>query len=533
MRGARPNASVAAQCRSGGFQPLGMEGVRSAVGQQRSASLPDPADRRGLDGNASPAGAMSGPALMPTRRDFLRVSATGIAAAALVPCGVRAADAPAAPSSAPLDDAAAIRAGLAAAVAKNLEPSATQKPYPGHFCIVSDGRGFGAENTWPGLDSWQMAGAYLLLGRTQLVVDYFKFVRAAQRKDGNIPFAIFSGDEPPSAESLRTYLRRLRYPQDVFTYDPHVAPYRSRKWVGLFHHWIAQANPLGALGTTSHILTAAEIFSFTHDVVWLADNLASLEAAARFLLTRRSENGLISGSGFYLESPPRREWDGVAQCYVAHAWRKFAALCDALGNKAMLAAEFRGAADALAQKFRDTFWRGDHFGEYVHPQRGLVDSHGVSDVNWAAAAFDLATPAQADALWPRMMAATSLWHGDMPTLTVSKPFSYEEWEWWESQEDVGFAHTRGPLYDVAAMGRVWYLEVQACLKRGEKKRVRDSVVKVCRRGLADDGFWFERYHPLQVAKTDATGPKGYCEYPAILARTVLGNPQIFPEAAQR
>ena len=30
--------------------------------------------------------------------------------------------------------------------------------------IVADGHWFGAENTWPGLDSWQMAGAYLVFG---------------------------------------------------------------------------------------------------------------------------------------------------------------------------------------------------------------------------------------------------------------------------------------------------------------------------------------------------------------------------------
>ena len=75
---------------------------------------------------------------------------------------------------------------------------------PGHFSITADGAAFGADNTWPGLDSWQMAGAYLHLvsapgictwylhlvsapgictwylhlGRQQLVLDYFDFVRA-------------------------------------------------------------------------------------------------------------------------------------------------------------------------------------------------------------------------------------------------------------------------------------------------------------------------------------------------------------------
>jgi len=32
-----------------------------------------------------------------------------------------------------------------------------------------------------------MTGAFLLLGRTRMVLDYFDFVRDSPRKDGNIP----------------------------------------------------------------------------------------------------------------------------------------------------------------------------------------------------------------------------------------------------------------------------------------------------------------------------------------------------------
>ena len=85
-----------------------------------------------------------------------------------------------------------IRAGVEAAIARNLIPSATEQQCPGHLVITADGVGYGSDTTWPGLDSWQMTGAYLLLGRTRLVLDYFEFVRASQRKDGNVPFAIFS-----------------------------------------------------------------------------------------------------------------------------------------------------------------------------------------------------------------------------------------------------------------------------------------------------------------------------------------------------
>src|SRR6476660_1941719 len=84
-----------------------------------------------------------------------------------------------------------IRAGVAAAIQKNILPAAVETAYPGHFQIAADGSSYGGDATWPGLDSWQMAGAYLLLGRSRLAMDYFDFVWASQRKDGNVPFAIF------------------------------------------------------------------------------------------------------------------------------------------------------------------------------------------------------------------------------------------------------------------------------------------------------------------------------------------------------
>ncbi|MDB6167911.1 MAG: hypothetical protein JWM88_775, partial [Verrucomicrobia bacterium] len=171
----------------------------------------------------------------------------------------------------------------------------------------------------------------------------------------------------------------------------------------------------------------------------------------------------------------------------------------------------------------------DHFAEYVHPQRGVIDLHGLSDVNWAAVAHAVATPGQQDALWPRLMSEPAFWRGDMPTQTVSKPFAYREWEFFSAHEDVGFAIPVGQLYDVAAMGRVWFLEWQACVRRREFTRLRESVVKVCQAGLKDGGSWHERYHPLEAGGVDFTGPRGYGEYPAILVRAVLGNPQVFAD----
>lgn len=209
-----------------------------------------------------------------------------------------------------------VRAGLDAAINKNLIPAATEQAYPGHFNISADGAAYGGNTTWPGLDSWQMAGAYLLLGRARLVLDYFDFVQASQREDGNIPFAIFPGETRPD----KTYLSGMKYPEDLFTYKPPkrdgLAPYsqETHDWMRLFVHWQRKANPLSTLGPICYILTAAEIFDTTKSPSWLKGKLPSLESAAKYLLSRKSENGLISGSDFM--SSFRRGTNGMASTNV-------------------------------------------------------------------------------------------------------------------------------------------------------------------------------------------------------------------------
>src|SRR4051812_26758536 len=74
-----------------------------------------------------------------------------------------------------------IRRGVREAIERTLLPAATEKAYPGHFNVVADGSHYGGDHTWPGLDSWEMAGAYLWFGKLDLVRGYFDFVRASQR----------------------------------------------------------------------------------------------------------------------------------------------------------------------------------------------------------------------------------------------------------------------------------------------------------------------------------------------------------------
>jgi hypothetical protein len=415
---------------------------------------------------------------------------------------------------------AEIRAGVESAVVKNLLAAATEVYYPGHFTISADGQAYGNDTTWPGLDSWQMAGAYLLLGRTRLVLDYFDFVRASQRKDGNIPFAIFSGATQPGG-----CLRGLKQPDDVFTYKP---PKRdglppssqvSRAWIGLFKHWHPK-DPLGALGPVCYILTATEIYDSAGSLPWLRERLPSLEAAAKYLLTMKAANGLIGGAGFYMELPARYDWDGVTQCYVIRAFRELARMYGAAGEAASRS-HWSTCADRLTEVFVSLFWRKDHFGEYIHPQRGLVDLHGLSDVNWAAVAFGIAVGKNLELLWPRLLKESGFWLGDMPTQNVSRPLAYQKWEY---DEPLPVAAT--PLNDVAAMGRVWYLEALACQRMKAEDRLRESVRKVCRAANVD-GYWRERYHPRSNGTVAPAGAEKYCEYAAVLVRVVLGNRDAF------
>ena len=267
-------------------------------------------------------------------------------------------------------------------------------------------------------------------------------------------------------------------------------------------------------------MTAAEIFEATGSQPWLKERLKSVDFAANFLLTMRQPSGLIGGSGFYLEAPPREGCDGVTQCYAVQAFRQLAKLWRGAGDQGK-AAEWSGQADRLAKTFRDLFWREDHFGEYIHPAHGLVDTHGLSDVNWGAVAFSLTDDRQLERLWPRLIAEPAFWLGDMPTQVVTKPFAYEAWESSRSTDCPA-----EPLNDVAAMGRVWYLEALACQRMKARARLVDGVRKVCR-AASGTGYWRERYHPKPDGSVSPDGSQKYCEYAAVLARVVSGNRELF------
>jgi hypothetical protein len=206
---------------------------------------------------------------------------------------------------------------------------------------------------------------------------------------------------------------------------------------------------------------------------------------------------------------------------VIHALRELARVVKAAGFKPESDAWLNDAADDLTKSFIAEFWRNDHFAEYIHLEHGLVDSHGLSDVNWAAVAFGVATDEHLKKLWPRLIEEKGFWLGGMPTLTVTKPFAYEGWE-----QNFGPPCPVPPLNDVAAMGRAWYLDAMACKRMKAHDRLIESARKVCKAAKAD-GFWRERYHPQKDGTVKAAGAPKYCEYPAVLVRVVLGTPEVF------
>ena len=252
-----------------------------------------------------------------------------------------------------------IRTGVTAAIFRNLLPAAGETQYPGHFSISADGAAFGGGyKPGPGLDSWQMTGAYLLLGRHQLVLDYFAFVRASQRPDGNIPFAIFPGSSQSDGKSCgrgipKMYLRTCH--RSEWMHPPvesnDAAVDRSVRALAIACQSVECAG--------SGLLTCSLRRRFTtqNRITTLAPQtfMPSLIAAAKYVRGRSSEHGLIGGSGFYMEMPPRDGWDGVTQCYVVRARRELSRLCGATGDVSGQKEWAWRQADEYEQAFVDTF----------------------------------------------------------------------------------------------------------------------------------------------------------------------------------
>lgn len=376
-----------------------------------------------------------------------------------------------------------------AAAEQNVLAALNPKVFFGYFSVCADGRGHGGNTTYPGLDWGQSAEALLWLGRRAEVHASWEYVKGFQRDDGLVPFAIL----PDLAN--KTVLVDGRHSLSASDNG------------AVFVHWVP-GNPLRTLANVTFLLLADAIFAQTGDCRWLVAQVPWLRRAAEWLQTQVTGDGLVCGGGFYMERPTRLEYDGVNQCYSIHAFARAAYLFDVAGEPVAGARCRRAAAD-VTSAFRKRFWAGDQCVEYIHPERGPISSHGLTDVDWAAVATGAAGPDQIATLWPRLKDNPDFIYAGIPTGISTRPETYEDWEFQGIDR-----------HDLAAMGRVWYLECWARAVMGDQAGILRSIRRVAEVGRANGWSWCERYYSARTGDLAKYHFDRYCEYPANFIRIV-------------
>ena len=374
------------------------------------------------------------------------------------------------------------------AAADNVLAAVNAEVFPGYFSVCADGQGFGYDCSYPSLDGHQMTDALLWLGQVEVVEQNWDYVLSFQKPNGQLPLAIL----PPLAGQP-------------------IGPARSQATVdangGLYTHWVP-GNPLAALASPTYIQNADVIYRHTLDRDWLAKQIDSVNLAADYLVSLTSPEGLVAGAGYYVERPTRIASDGVAQCHAFEAFRRVAALNRVLG-KEETALRYEEMGGRIRSCFTRDFWKGTQFADYWHPDRGFIASHGLTDVDWAALATRAAIPEQVETLWPRLRSETAFYYGGMPTGISTRPATYENWE---------FAHP--DRHDLAAMGRVWYLEAWARNRQGDAEGLLEGLRRVAKVGRENGYSWRERYYPSDTNVPVPAGAENYCEYAANYLRIV-------------
>jgi len=367
------------------------------------------------------------------------------------------------------------------AARQNVLAAVNDKVFYGYFSVCADGRGFGYGYTYPSLDGHQLSDALLWLGRTGVVKANWDYVRKFQKPNGLLPIAILPGRKEVMG-----------------------APVEANG--GFYTHW-AKGNPLRALGSTTYLHNADVIFRRTGDRQWLREQIGSVNLALEYLAGLTTPEGRVGGAGYYIERPPRIEWDGVTQCYALNAFARAAALNRVAGETAA-AARWSRLSSLITANFRREFWTGGRTVEYINPQHGRISNHGLTDVDWAALATGALRPGQRQALWPRVRREKEYYFGGMPTAIATEPERYQAWEFNKDH------------HDLAAMGRVWYLESWARANFRDGDGIMESLRRVATAGKRNGWYWRERYPPGAEGTFAGSGPNTYCEYPANLIRIV-------------
>ncbi|MEJ7586880.1 MAG: hypothetical protein WKI04_04895 [Ferruginibacter sp.] len=125
-------------------------------------------------------------------------------------------------------------------------------------------------------------------------------------------------------------------------------------------------------------------------------------------------------------------------------------------------------------------------------------------MDWSSIATGTATAAQQAILWPQLKNERRFYYNGMPTGIATLPGTYEKWE-----------TTYADNQDLAAMGRVWYIEAWARTRMYDGKGLIETIRRVCKEGRDSGYYWRERYN----AK-GGYGAKKYNEYPANLVRII-------------
>lgn len=369
------------------------------------------------------------------------------------------------------------------AATQNVLESVKSDVFFGYFSVCADGIDFGYGNSYPSLDGHQLTDALLWLGQADVVKANWNYVKSFQKPDGQLPLAILPG-------LAGQMIGPMGFQSQV---DPNG---------GLYRHWVP-GDPLRALAGPTYIQNADVIFRHTQDVEWLLNELPSINLAGSHLATLVTAHGAVKGAGYYIERPTRVEYDGVAQCHATDAFRRIAALNERAGNR-VAAWKFRELANKIERHFKTRFWMNDRFAEYIHPVRGPVTTHGLTDTDWSSIALGLATGEQTAVLWPKLKEEDRFYYGGMPAGIATLPLTYEKWE--STYDDVN---------DLASMGRVWYVEAAARARMGDAAGLTESIRRVCRQGRKEGYYWRERYNDK-----GGYGAHKYCEYPANLIRIV-------------
>jgi hypothetical protein len=366
---------------------------------------------------------------------------------------------------------------------QNVLAAVNPKVFFGYFSVCADGVGFGYGNTYPSLDGHQMSDALLWLEQPDVVKANWDYVKGFQKSKGELPIAILR-------EEAGKNIGPAGYQVPVDANG------------GLYKHWVP-GDPLRALAGTTYIQNADVIFRFTQDRKWLLQQLPSVNLTADYLASMVNKEGAVGGGGYYVERPTRLEYDGVAQCYAAVAFHTLALLNNIAGYKRE-AMTYKKLAELIETNFRKNFWATNHFVEYINPARGKISNHGLTDVDWSAIATGMATTEQRSILWPLLKGEKKFYYNGMPTGIASKPETYEKWE-----------TTYSDNYDLAAMGRVWYIESAARASMHDANGLIETIRRVCQAGRDSGYYWRERYN-----NQGGYGAKKYNEYPANLIRII-------------